>query len=82
MWISIKSTRTTWYMHDSNVYKEYSCTQILLKPFLSLKVWETQGGIFTEKYCIDIYTSKAGHVLTLVALSGANKSSRLQIYWQ
>ena len=77
--ILINPTTTTWYTYNSNIYKEHSCIQILLKISCGWTVLKSQEGMFTEKYCINLSTSEADHRLTYVVLSRAKKISQIEI---
>ena len=54
----VKLPGTGTMLYDWNVYKEYSCTRILLKLSLGWTLWRSQGSMFTEKYCTNLGTCK------------------------
>ena len=74
-----KPTTTTLYIYDSNVYKEYSHVQILLKLSWGWEVWKLQGGMFNEKYCINLGTNEKKYDFTYVALIRANNFSQIAL---
>ena len=63
-WVPIKPMTTAFLRYYSNEYVENYRNQIPLKISWSLTVWKSYGGIFREKYCINLGTVEAKHGLT------------------